>query len=149
MINDDLKFESAYSYIHLPPWSTGQTESHYMDYLLVDTGLPNDPNAGGDSSYEGRYPNVETTQVAMTDQGQRYDLTHEFNHVLENSYGTVPGQKVSWIQESYNDYLILLTARTRSVPRRPTAPELDQPERHTPSWNARALPATSLTGWAA
>ena len=109
-INDDLKFESAYSYIHLPPWSTGQTESHYMDYLLVDTGLPNDPNAGGDSSYEGRYPNVETTEVAMTDPGQRYDLTHEFNHVLENSYGTVPGQKVSWIQESYNDYLILLTA---------------------------------------
>ncbi len=109
-INDDLKFETAYSYIHLPPWSTGATGTHYIDYLLVDTGLPKDPNAGGDSSYENSYPDVETTQVAMTDQSQRYDLTHEFNHVLENSYGTVPGQKVSWIQESYNDYLILLTA---------------------------------------
>jgi hypothetical protein len=88
----------------------GATGTHYIDYLLVDSGLPKDPNAGGDSSYEGSYPDVETTQVAMTDQSQRYDLTHEFNHVLENSYGTVPGQKVSWIQESYNDYLILLTA---------------------------------------
>jgi hypothetical protein len=109
-INADLKFETSYSYIHLPPWATGVTGTHYIDYLLVDTGLPTDPNAGGDSSYEGSYPDVETTQVAMTDPSQRYDLTHEFNHVLENSYGTVPGQKVSWIQESYNDYLILLTA---------------------------------------
>ncbi len=109
-INNDLKFETAYSYIHLPPWSTGVSGTHYIDYLLVDTGFPSDPNAGGDSSYEGSYPDVETTSVAMTDQSQRYDLTHEFNHVLENSYGTVPGQKVSWIQESYNDYLILLTA---------------------------------------
>jgi hypothetical protein len=109
-INADLKFETAYSFIHLPPWSTGQTGTHYIDYLFVNSGLPRDPNAGGDSSYEGRYPNVETTSVAMTDASQRYDLTHEFNHVLENSYGTVPGQKVSWIQESYNDYLILLTA---------------------------------------
>jgi hypothetical protein len=113
-INDDLKFETAYSYIHLPPWSTGVTSTHYIDYLLVGTGLPDDPNAGGDSSYEGSYPDVETTQVAMTDPSQRYDLTHEFNHVLENSYGTVPGQKVSWIQESYNDYLILLTAENAS-----------------------------------
>jgi hypothetical protein len=109
-INDDLKFETAFSYIHLPSWSTGATGSHYMDYLFVKTGLPNDPNAGGDSSWEGSYPNVETTSVAMTDQSQRYDLTHEFNHVLENAYGTVPGPKVSWVQESYNDYLILLTA---------------------------------------
>jgi hypothetical protein len=109
-INNDLKFETGYSFIHLPPWSTGKTGTHYIDYLLVDSGFPNDPNAGGDSSYEGSYPDVETTSVAMTDQTQRYDLTHEFNHVLENSYGTVPGQKVSWIQESYNDYLILLTA---------------------------------------
>ncbi len=109
-INADLKFETSYSYIHLPPWATGATGTHYIDYLLVDTGFPMDPNAGGDSSYEGSYPDVETTQVAMTDPTQRYDLTHEFNHVLENSYGTVPGQKVSWIQESYNDYLILLTA---------------------------------------
>jgi hypothetical protein len=109
-INADLKFETAYSYIHMPPFSTGAKATHYIDYLLVDTGLPNDPNAGGDSSYEGQYPDVETTQVAMTDQSQRYDLTHEFNHVLENAYGTVPGNSVSWIQESYNDYLILLTA---------------------------------------
>ncbi|MFL5303556.1 MAG: DUF6055 domain-containing protein, partial [Polyangia bacterium] len=109
-INDDLKFETSFSYIHLPSWSTGATGSHYMDYLFVNTGLPNDPKAGGDSSWEGSYPNVETTSVAMTDQSQRYDLTHEFNHVLENAYGTVPGPKVSWVQESFNDYLILLTA---------------------------------------
>lgn len=109
-INDDLKFESSYSYVHLPPWSTGSKGTHYIDYLFVGTGLPKDPNAGGDSSYEGQYPNVETTQVAMTDASQRFDLTHEFNHVLENSYGTIPGNKVSWLQESYNDYLILLTA---------------------------------------
>jgi hypothetical protein len=109
-INADLKLETEYSYIHLPPWTTGAKESHYIDYLLVDTGLPKDPNAGGDSSWEGQYPNVETTQVAMTDASQRYDLTHEFNHVLENSYGTIPGNSVSWLQESYNDYLILLVA---------------------------------------
>jgi hypothetical protein len=72
--------------------------------------LPKDPNAGGDSSYEGQYPDVETTSVAMTDTSQRYDLTHEFFHVVENSYGTVPGQKVSWIQESYNDFLIIRLA---------------------------------------
>jgi hypothetical protein len=109
-INDDLKFETAFSYIHMPPFSTGASGTHYIDYLFVGTGLPKDPNAGGDSSYEGSYPDVETTSVAMTDASQRFDLTHEFNHVLENAYGTVPGQKVSWIQESYNDYLILLTA---------------------------------------
>jgi hypothetical protein len=109
-INQDLKFETATSYIHLPSWSTGATGAHYIDYLFVGTGLPRDPGAGGDSSWEGSYPDVETTSVAMTDQSQRFDLTHEFNHVLENAYGTVPGQKVSWIQESYNDYLILLTA---------------------------------------
>ena len=109
-INADLKFETETSYLHLPPFTTGKTGSHYIAYLFVGTGLPSDPNAGGDSSYEGSYPDVETTSVAMTDAAQRYDLTHEFNHVLENAYGTVPGQKVSWIQESYNDYLILLTA---------------------------------------
>jgi hypothetical protein len=109
-INDDLKFETSTAYIHMPPFSTGATGTHYIDYLFVDTGLPNDPNAGGDSSYEGSYPDVETTSVAMTDASQRYDLTHEFNHVLENAYGTVPGPKVSWVQESYNDYLILLVA---------------------------------------
>jgi hypothetical protein len=53
---------------------------------------------------------VETTGVAMTDASQRYDLTHEFFHVLENAYGTIPGQKVSWVEESYNDYLILRVA---------------------------------------
>jgi hypothetical protein len=109
-INDDLKYELSYSYIHLPPWTTGVKGTHYIDYLLVGTGLPKDPMTGGDSSYEGQYPDVETTQVAMTDQSQRYDLTHEFNHVLENSYGTILGTKVAWLQESYNDYLILLTA---------------------------------------
>jgi Family of unknown function (DUF6055) len=109
-INGDLKFETAYTYIHLPPWTTGAKGTHYIDYLLVGTGLPNDPTTGGDSSYEGQYPDVETTSVAMTDMSQRYDLTHEFNHVLENSYGTILGTKVAWLQESYNDYLILLVA---------------------------------------
>ena len=108
-INADIKYVTELTYTHLPPWTTGGA-LHYMDYLLVGTGLPNDPTTGGDSSYEGSYPDVETTGVAMTDTSQRYDLTHEFFHVLENSYGTVPGQKVSWIQESYNDYLILRVA---------------------------------------
>jgi hypothetical protein len=108
-INDDLKFEIQYANVHLPPWTTGGAK-HYIDYLFVATGLPNDPNDGGDSSYEGMYPDVETKAVAMTDPSQRYDLTHEFNHVLENSYGTIPGDKVSWVEESYNDFLILLVA---------------------------------------
>jgi len=108
-INDDLKFEIQYANVHLPPWTTGGAK-HYIDYLFVATGLPSDPNAGGDSSYEGQYPDVETTAVAMTDTSQRYDLTHEFNHVLENAYGTIPGDKVSWVEESYNDFLILLVA---------------------------------------
>ncbi|HEX3904948.1 MAG TPA: DUF6055 domain-containing protein, partial [Polyangia bacterium] len=108
-INADIKYVTQLTYTHLPPWATGGA-LHYIDYLLVGTGLPSDPTTGGDSSYEGSYPDVETTGVAMTDTSQRYDLTHEFFHVLENSYGTVPGQKVSWIQESYNDYLILRVA---------------------------------------
>jgi hypothetical protein len=94
----------------MPPWTTAPTGAHYIDYLFVGTGLPNDPGWGGDSSWEGQYPDVETTAVAMTDQSLRYSLTHEFFHVLENSYGTVPGEKVSWVQESYNDYLILRVA---------------------------------------
>ncbi len=108
-INADLEYVTQLTYTHLPPWTTGGA-LHYIDYILVGTGLPSDPTTGGDSSYEGSYPDVETTGVAMTDTSQRYDLTHEFFHVLENSYGTVPGQKVSWIQESYNDYLILRVA---------------------------------------
>ncbi len=109
-INDDLKFEIGYSYLHLPDWVTGVKASHYIDYMFVDTGLPRDPNAGGDQGTEGQYPDVETTSVAMTDASQRFDLTHEFNHVLQSSYGTFPGNRISWIHESYNDYLILLTA---------------------------------------
>jgi hypothetical protein len=108
-INADLKYVTQLTYTHLPPWATGGA-LHYIDYWLVGTGLPSDPTTAGDSSYEGSYPDVETNGVAMTDASQRYDLTHEFFHVLENSYGTVPGQKVSWIQESYNDYLILRVA---------------------------------------
>jgi len=109
-INEDLKFETANSYVHLPPWVTGATASHYMDYMFVATGFPNDPNAGGDQGTEKQYADVETTSVAMTDASQRFDVTHEFNHVLITSYGTFPGNVVSWIHESYNDYLILLTA---------------------------------------
>jgi hypothetical protein len=108
-INSDLKFVTGYSYIHLPPW-TQPPKSHYIDYLLVGTGLPQDPMTGGDSSYEGAYPDVETNAVAMTDTSQRFDLTHEFFHVVENSYGTLLGQNVSWLQESYNDFLIMRLA---------------------------------------
>ena len=108
-INDDLKFEMQYANVHLPPWTTGGGK-HYIDYLFLGTGMPSDPNAGGDSSYEGQYPDVETTANAMTDKSLRYSLTHEFNHVLENAYGTIPGGKVSWIEEAYNDFLILLVA---------------------------------------
>ena len=108
-INADIKYVTQLTYTHLPPWTTGGA-LHYMDYILVGTGLPSDPTTGGDSSYEGSYPDVETTGVAMTDTSQRYDLTHEFFHVLENAYGTIPGQKVSWVEESYNDYLILRVA---------------------------------------
>lgn len=109
-LNSDLKFITEYSYIHLPPWSTGVTGTHYIDYILVGTGLPQDPQSAGDSSWEGQYPDVETTSVAMTDTTQRWDLTHEFNHVLQNSYGTILGTNVAWIQESYNDFLIMRLA---------------------------------------
>jgi hypothetical protein len=109
-INSDLKFITQYSYIHLPKWSTGVTGTHYIDYLFVGTGLPQDPQTGGDSSWEGQYPDVETTSVAMTDTSQRWDLTHEFNHVLQNAYGTILGTNVAWIQESYNDFLIMRLA---------------------------------------
>ena len=108
-INNDLKFEIGYTWLHMPPWTTGSPD-HYIDYLLVDTGLPNDPNAGGDSSWEASYPDVETTSVAMTDPSQRYDLTHEFNHVIENSYGTILGTTVAWVQESHNDFCEILIA---------------------------------------
>jgi hypothetical protein len=109
-INDDLNFEISQSYLHLPPWTTGATASHYIDYMFVATGFPKDPNAGGDQGTEQQYADVETTSVAMTDPSQRFDLTHEFNHVLQTSYGTFPGNRISWLHESYNDYLILLTA---------------------------------------
>jgi hypothetical protein len=109
-VNSDLKFITEYSYIHLPPWTTAATGGHYIDYIFVGTGLPQDPQTAGDSSWEGKYPDVETTSVAMTDPTQRWDLTHEFNHVLQNSYGTILGTNVAWIQESYNDFLIMRLA---------------------------------------
>ncbi len=113
-INEDLKFEISQSYLHLPPWTTGATASHYIDYMFVATGFPKDPNAGGDQGTEQQYADVETTSVAMTDPTQRFDLTHEFNHVLQTSYGTFPGNRISWLHESYNDYLILLTVEHAS-----------------------------------
>jgi len=111
-INEDLAFETQATNLHLPPWTTGVTAAHYIDYFFTNTGLPNDPGATGDSGWEGQYPMVETDSNGMSD-ANRYNLTHEFNHVLENSYGTVPGQLVSWVQESYNDYLILRLAEWR------------------------------------
>ena len=108
-INDDLKYITEYTYVHLPPW-TAAPESHYIDWIMAATGLPKDPGSAGDSAWEGKYPDVETTAIAVTDEGQRYDLTHEFFHVLQNSYGTVPGEQVSWVQESFNDYLIMRLA---------------------------------------
>jgi hypothetical protein len=112
-INEDLKFETQHSYFHLPPWSTGATGTHYIDYVFTNTGLPNDPGATGDASWEGSYPFVETDSNGMTD-AQRYNLTHEFNHVIQNAYGTVNGQRVSWVQESHNNYLILRLVEWRN-----------------------------------
>jgi hypothetical protein len=109
-INEDLKFETSSSHVHMPPWATGLTGTHYIDYIFAGTGLPRDPGTAGYQGWENGYPDVETNAVAMTDARQRYDLTHEFNHVLLNSYGTVNGSSVSWPHESFNNYLILLTA---------------------------------------
>lgn len=112
-INEDLKWESQTMGVHMPPWSTGKTGTKYMDYFFTNTGLPRDPGPTGDQAWEGSYPFVESDASGMSDQN-RYNITHEFNHVLLNSYGTVPGQSVSWIQESLNDYMILRLAEWRS-----------------------------------
>jgi hypothetical protein len=112
-INEDLKWESQTLGIHMPPWSTGKTGTKYIDYFFTNTGLPNDPGATGDQTWEGSYPFVESDSNGMSDQN-RYNITHEFNHVLLNAYGTVPGNSVSWIQESLNDYTILRLAEWRS-----------------------------------
>jgi hypothetical protein len=103
-INEDLKYETDYSHIHMPPWSTGISGTYYIDYIFTNTGLPSDPGATGDSSWEGKYPMVESDSNGMSDQN-RYNITHEFMHVLQNAYGTIDGAKVSWIQESHNDYI--------------------------------------------
>ena len=106
-INEDLKFEVGATFIHMPSWTTGSSGAHFVDYWLTGTGLPGDPGQTGDQGWEGGYPMVETTSVAMTDQSQRWNLTHEFNHVLQNAYGTIDGNATSWIHESHNDYLII------------------------------------------
>ncbi|HYH04163.1 MAG TPA: LamG-like jellyroll fold domain-containing protein, partial [Bacillota bacterium] len=112
-INEDLKWESETLGIHLPPWATGKTGTKYIDYFFTNTGLPNDPGASGYQGWEGSYPCVVTDSNGMSSQN-RYNLTHEFNHVLLNSYGTIPGNSVSWIHESMNDYMILRLAEWRS-----------------------------------
>lgn len=113
-INEDLKLETEYSRIHLPPWTTGATGTHFIDYLFTNTGLPRDPGPTGDQSWEGQYPFVETDSSAMTNEAQRWNITHEFNHVLQNSYGTIDGNVISWIQESHNDYLIIRLVELRA-----------------------------------
>ncbi len=97
-INADIKYVTQLT-VH-PPSALDSPAARRTTWTTSWSapGCRSDPNAGGDSSYEGSYPDVETTGVAMTDTSQRYDLTHEFFHVLENAYGTIPGQKVSWIR---------------------------------------------------
>ncbi len=112
-INQDLKWECETLGIHMPPWSTGKTGTKYIDYFFTNTGLPRDPGPSGYQGWEGSYPCVVTDSAGMSDQN-RYNLTHEFNHVLINSYGTMPGNSVSWIHESLNDYMILRLAEWRS-----------------------------------
>ncbi len=112
-INQDLKLETQYSYIHLPPFTTGISGKHPIDYWFTNTGLPADPGATGDQSWEGQYPMVETDSNGMAD-AQRWDLTHEFNHVLQSAYGTIDGNQVSWVHESHNDYLILRLVEMRN-----------------------------------
>ncbi len=112
-IHGDLKWETQTLGVHMPPWSTGKTGTKYIDYFFTNTGLPNDPGATGDQSWEGSYPFVESDSNGMSDQN-RYNITHEFNHVLLNAYGTVPGNSVSWIQESLNNYMILRLAEWRN-----------------------------------
>ena len=112
-INGDLQWETQTLGIHMPPWSTGITGTKYIDYFFTNTGLPNDPGATGDQAWEGSYSMVETDSSGMSDQN-RWNLTHEFNHVLQNSYGTILGTNVAWIQESHNDYMILRLAEWRN-----------------------------------
>jgi hypothetical protein len=112
-INEDLKWETQTLGIHMPPWSTGKTGTKYIDWFFTNTGLPRDPGATGDSSWEGSYPMVESDSNGMSNQN-RYNITHEFGHVLLNAYGTVQGNNVSWVQESLNDYMILRLAEWRS-----------------------------------
>lgn len=112
-INGDLKWETQTLGIHMPPWSTGKTGTKYIDYFFTNTGLPSDPGATGDSSWEGSYPMVESDSNGMSDQN-RYNITHEFGHVLLNAYGTVQGNNVSWVQESLNNYMILRLAEWRN-----------------------------------
>jgi len=42
------------------------------------------------------------------------NVTHEFNHVLQNAYGTIDGNQTSWVHESHNDYLIIRLVELRS-----------------------------------
>ena len=97
----------------MPSWCTGETERKYIDWFFTNTGLPNDPGASGWSGWEGSYPMVATDSNGMS-SGNRYNLTHEFIHVLQNACGTVPGNRISWVQESYNDYLIVRLCHWRN-----------------------------------
>jgi len=120
-INEDLRFEVENLGVHMPPWCTGQTGNKYIDYFFTNTGFPNDPGATGWQGWEGSYPMVATDANGMSQQN-RWNLTHEFNHVLLNSYGTIPGNWVSWIHESLNNYMILRLCQWRlgGYPGQPT-----------------------------
>jgi hypothetical protein len=112
-INEDLRLETQYTHMHIPPWCTGKTGTHYIDYFFTNTGLPNDPGSSGYQGWEGSYPMVVTDSNGMS-EANRWNLTHEFNHVLIHGYGTFPGESVSWVHESLNDYMIIRLVELRN-----------------------------------
>jgi hypothetical protein len=97
--------------IHMPPFTSDKNS--YINYFLLGSGLPGDdtPTAntseGGYQGWQGGMPDVETTYHALILDSDRWSLTHEFFHALQNSYGTINGNTVSWIHESHNDYMVI------------------------------------------
>ena len=108
-INDDLRYIVGTLGMHLPSW----TDQYYLDYFLLGSGLPGDNTPttntpeSGYSGWQGGHPDVESTYHAMTRDANRWNITHEFVHVLQNGYGTIAGELASWVHEAHNDYIIL------------------------------------------
>jgi hypothetical protein len=117
-INGDLRYIVEELGFHLPSYATG--DGYYLDYFLLGSGLPGDDRPTTDtpetgySGWSGEYPDVETTHHALTREANRWNITHELNHVLQNGYGTVNGPTISWVHESHNDYLILRLQQHRN-----------------------------------